>query len=108
MATEEAVTIWRGPTGPGQASEQHLATALRQKGRCTGQYLASRAPDTPSEATRRGCQEAAGSCPGRACSDGVHPNQAGHEKMARVWHGTLRSVPAALTPTVSSLATPHA
>ncbi|AEM83076.1 lipolytic protein G-D-S-L family [Streptomyces violaceusniger Tu 4113] len=38
-------------------------------------------------------------------ADGIHPNQAGHEKMARVWHGALRSVPAALTPAVSSLAT---
>ncbi|WP_413798282.1 SGNH/GDSL hydrolase family protein [Streptomyces iranensis] len=38
-------------------------------------------------------------------ADGIHPNQAGHEKMARVWHGALRSVPAALTPAVSSPAT---
>ncbi|MFD5391784.1 SGNH/GDSL hydrolase family protein [Streptomyces sp. NPDC127074] len=33
-------------------------------------------------------------------ADGIHPNQAGHEKMARVWHGALGSVPAALRPAV--------
>ncbi|MFE2185509.1 SGNH/GDSL hydrolase family protein [Streptomyces sp. NPDC059455] len=35
-------------------------------------------------------------------ADGLHPSQAGHEKMARVWHGALRSVPAALMPEVSN------
>ncbi|WP_230991284.1 SGNH/GDSL hydrolase family protein [Streptomyces endocoffeicus] len=34
-------------------------------------------------------------------ADGLHPNQGGHEKMARVWHSALRSVPAALMPEVA-------
>ncbi|MFC8077743.1 GDSL-type esterase/lipase family protein [Streptomyces sp. NPDC057307] len=30
-------------------------------------------------------------------ADGIHPTQAGHGKMAAVWYGALRSVPASLT-----------